>query len=99
MAERGQVSNVSQKNGNHFSFLPSTMIRKCSEGMYVTYTSEIFPDPHSKKQVFVEQCLGLFVAELGLFAILCQAFSLSRSVPSFLLSLGSRELAWGRGCL
>ena len=35
--------------------------------MYVTYTSEIFPDPHRKKQVFVEQYLGLFLADLGLF--------------------------------
>ena len=56
-----------KNNGNHISFLPSTMILKCSEGMYVTYTSEIFPDPRSKKKVFIEQCLGLFLAELGLF--------------------------------
>ena len=55
------------KNGNHISFLPSTMILKCSGGMYVTYTSEIFPDPRSKKQVFVEKCLGLFLAGLGFF--------------------------------
>ena len=61
------------------------MILKCLEGMYVTYTSETFPDPRRKKQVFVKQYLGLFLAELGLF---CQALSLSRSVPSLLLSLG-----------
>ena len=67
MAERGQVSNFSPKNSNHISFLPSAMILRCSEGMYVTYTSEIFPYPRSKKQVFVEQCLGRFLAELGLF--------------------------------
>ena len=135
------------------------MILKCLEGMYVTYTSEIFSDPRRKKKVFVEQYLGLFLAELGLFchfvpgllaiafgsrlplfiwiagiglgtrlqftvlsvsfihpkyslilaekrrfsssniwdffslnwdffAILCQAFSLSRSVPGFLFSFG-----------
>ena len=56
--------------------------------MYVTYTSEIFSDPRRKKKVFVEQYLGLFLAELGLFAILCQAFSLSRSAPGFLFSFG-----------
>ena len=49
---------------------------------------EIFPDPRREKQAFVEQYLGLFLAELGLFAILCQAFSLLRLVPSLLLSLG-----------
>ena len=43
------------------------MFLKCSEGMYLTYTSEIFPDPRRKSQVFVEQFLGLFLAELGLF--------------------------------
>ena len=65
------MSNFSPKKGNHISFLPSTMILKCSEGMYVTYTSEIFPDPRSKKQVFLEQCLGLFLAELGIFLPFC----------------------------
>ena len=41
MVERGQVSNLSQKKkGNHISFLPSTMILRCLEGMYVTCTSE-----------------------------------------------------------
>ena len=67
MAERGHVSNFSQENGNHISFPPSTTILKRSGVMYVTYTSEIFPDPRSKMQVFVEQYLGLFLAELGLF--------------------------------
>ena len=43
------------------------MILKCLEGMYVTNTSEIFSDPRRKKKVFVEQYLGLFLAELGLF--------------------------------
>ena len=56
-----------KENGNDVSFLPSTMFLKCSEGMYLTYTSEIFPDPRRKSQVFVEQFLGLFLAELGLF--------------------------------
>ena len=65
------MSNFSPGNGNHITFLPSTMILKCSEGMYVTYTSEIFPDPSSKNQVFVERCLGLFLAELGLFLPFC----------------------------
>ena len=65
------MSNFSQKNGNHISFLPSTMIVKCLKGMYVTYTSEVFPDSRSKKQVFVKQCLGLFLAELKLFSPFC----------------------------
>ena len=59
--------------------------------MYVTYTSEIFSDPRRKKKVFVEQYLGLFLAELGLFCHFVpgrQAFSLSRSVPGFLFSFG-----------
>ena len=43
------------------------MFLKCLEGMYLTYTSEIFPDRRRKKQIFAEQCLGLFLAELGLF--------------------------------
>ena len=53
MAERGQVSNFSHKNGNHISTMiynePQSTILKWSEVMYVTYTSEIFRDPHSKK--------------------------------------------------
>ena len=89
MAEPGEESNFSRKNyGSYISFLSFTMILKCLEGMYVTYTSEIFSGPRRKKKVFVEQYLGLFLAELGLFAILCQAFSLSRSVPGFLCSFG-----------
>ena len=60
-----------KKNGNHISFPPSTMILKCSEVMYVTYTSKIFPNLHSKKQVFVEQYLGLFLVELGIFLPFC----------------------------
>ena len=47
------------------------MILKCLEGMYVTYTSEIFSDPRRKKEVFIEQYLGLFLAELGLFLPFC----------------------------
>ena len=43
------------------------MILKCLEGMNVTYTSEIFSDPRRKKKVFVEQYLGLLLAEVGLF--------------------------------
>ena len=35
--------------------------------MYLTYTSEIFPDLRRKKEVFVDQYLGLFLVELGLF--------------------------------
>ena len=58
------------------------MILKCFEGMYVTYTSEIFSDPHRKKKVFVEQYLGLFLTELGLFC---------HFVPGLLaIALGSR---------
>ena len=40
------------------------MILECLEGMYVTYTSEIFSDPRRKKKVFVEQYLGLFLTFL-----------------------------------
>ena len=43
------------------------MLLKCSEGMYLTYTSEIFPDLRRKKEVLVDQYLGLFLVELGLF--------------------------------
>ena len=43
------------------------MLLKCSEGMYLTYTSEIFPDLRRKREVFVDQYLGLFLVELGLF--------------------------------
>ena len=58
------------------------MILKCLEGMYVTYTFEIFSDPHRKKKAFVEQYLGLFLAELGLFC---------HFVPGLLaIALGSR---------
>lgn len=69
MAEQGQLSNFSQKNGKDILSLPSTIFLKRSEGMYVTYryTSEIFTDPHSKKQVFIKQCLGFFLNELRLF--------------------------------
>ena len=35
--------------------------------MYLTYTSEIFPDLRRKKQVFVDQYLGLFLVVLGPF--------------------------------
>ena len=57
------------------------MILQCLEGMYVAYTSEIFSDPRRKK-VFVEQYLGLFLAELGLFC---------HFVPGLLaIALGSR---------
>ena len=61
MAERGQVSNFSQKT-RQLNFVSAiyNRILKCSEGMYVTYTSEIFSDPRGKKQVLVEQWLGLF---------------------------------------
>ena len=58
------------------------MLLKASGGMYLTYTSETFPDPRRKKQVFVEQYLGLFLAELGLFC---------HFVPGLLaISLGSK---------
>ena len=59
--------------------------------MYVTFTSEIFPDPRSKKQVSVGQCLGLFLPELGLFY---------HFVPGLLaIALGSKPppLTWIAG--
>ena len=77
-----------KENGNHISFLPSTMLLKCMDGMYLAYTSVIFPDRRRKMQIFVEQYLGLFSRWIGTFFILSQAFSLSRSVPSLLLLLG-----------
>ena len=58
---------LAKEKGNHISFLPSAMLLKCSEGLYLTYKSEIFPDLRRKKQVFVDQYLGLFLVELGLF--------------------------------
>ena len=79
---------VQHQPRKHISFPPPTTILKRSGVMYVTYTYEIFPDPRCKKQVFAEQYLGLFVAELGLFCHFVQAFPLSRSVPSLLLSHG-----------
>ena len=42
------------------------MLLKRSEGMYLTYTSKIFPDLRRKK-VFVDQYLALFLVELRLF--------------------------------
>ena len=60
------------------------MILKCSEGMCVTYSCEILLGPRRKKQVFVEQCLGLFLAELELFC---------HFVPGLLAgALGSKPL-------
>ena len=71
-----------KKYGSYISFLSFTMILKCLGGMYVTYTSKIFSDPRRKKKVFVEQYLGLFLAELGLFC---------HFVPGLLaIGLGSR---------
>ena len=60
MAERGHLSNFSQENGNHISLPPSTTILKRSGVMHVTYTSEIFPDPRSKKQGFRREISGTF---------------------------------------
>ena len=79
IVERSQVSNFIQKKkyGNQISFLISTIILKCSEGVYV-----IFSGLHSIKQVFVEQYLGFFSLSWDFFAILCQAF--------LLLALGSK---------
>ena len=42
------------------------MLLKCSKGLYLTDTSEIFPDAR-KKEIFVEQYLELYLAELGFF--------------------------------
>ena len=67
------------------------MILKCLEGMYVTYTSEIFSDPRRKKKAFVEQYLGLFLAELGLFCHFVPgllAIVLGSRLPGFLFSFG-----------
>ena len=73
------------------------MILECLEGMYVTYTSEIFSDPRRKKKVFVEQYLGLFLAELGLFCHFVPgllAIALSSRLPLFIwiagIGLGTR---------
>ena len=66
--EQGQVSNFSQKNGNHISFLPSTMILKTySEGMYV-YSLILKP-----KAGFRQVMSGTFSRWTGtFFTILCQ---------------------------
>ena len=73
------------------------MILKCLEGMYVTYTSEIFSDPRREKKVFVEQYLGLFLAELGLFCHFVPgllAIALDSRLPLFIwiagIGLGTR---------
>ena len=73
------------------------MILKCLEGMYVAYTSEIFSDPPRKKKVFVEQYLGLFLAELGLFCHFVPgllAIALNSRLPLFIriagIGLGTR---------
>ena len=65
--------------------------------MYVTYTSEIFSDPGIKKKVFVEQYLGLFLAELGLFCHFVPgllAIALDSRLPLFIsiagIGLGTR---------
>ena len=65
--------------------------------MYVTYTSEIFSDPHRKKKVFVEQYLGLFLTELGLFCHFVRgllAIALGSRLPLFIwiagIGLGTR---------
>ena len=47
------------------------MILKCSEGIYVTYTSEIFPNPRSKKQVFRRAMSGTFSRWTGTFLSFC----------------------------
>ena len=74
------------------------MILECLEGMYVTYTSEMFSDPRRKKEGFpVEQYLGLFLAELGLFCHFVPgllAIGLSSRLPVFIwiagIGLGTR---------
>ena len=43
------------------------MILKCLEGIYVTYTSKIFPDPCRKKQVFIKRYLGHSLQCRGIF--------------------------------
>ena len=92
MAEPGEESNVQPKKyGSYISFLSFTMILKCLEGMYVTYTSEIFSDPRRKRKVFVEQYLGLFLAELGLFCHFVPgllAIALSSRLPLFIWIAG-----------
>ena len=102
MAERGQVSNFSQKEyGNHISFLPCTTILKCSEGMDETYISEIFPDPRRKKAGFrraIRLNAKTFSRWTGTFC---------HFVPGLLaIALGSKpspltriaEIGLGRGC-
>ena len=76
------------------------MILECLKGMYVTYTSEIFSDPRKKKKVFVEQYLGLFLAELGLFCHFVPgllAIALGPRLPLFIwiagIGLGTRLIA------
>ena len=94
---RRRVQLQPKKYGSYISFLSFTMILKCLEGMYVTYTSEIFSDPRREKKVFVEQYLGLFLAELGLFCHFVPgllAIALDSRLPLFIwiarIGLGTR---------
>ena len=91
--------------GSYISFLSFTMILKCLEGTYVTYTSEIFSDPRRKKKVFVEQYLGLFLPKLGLFCHFVPGLltiALSSRLPLFIwiagIGLGTRLVSHGFWC-
>ena len=96
IAEPGRAPDFHRKKpATTFPFLPSTMLLKCSELMYVTYTYEIFPDPRRKKSRFSSSNIrDFFFLIMDFFGILCQA---SRSIPSFFLLHGYRKLAWGKG--
>ena len=61
--------------------------------MHLTYASEIFPDPRRKKELFVEQHLELFLAELGLFGhfvpgLLAIAFVTKPSPVTWMAGIG-----------
>ena len=98
MAEPGEESNFSRKNtAVTFRFYHLQWSLNVWKGCMFTYTSEIFSDPRRKKKVFVEQYLGLFLAELGIFCYFVPgllAIALSSRLPLFIwiagIGLGTR---------
>ena len=59
------------RKGKYISLLPSTMILKCSEGMCVTYSYEIFPHSSQQKAGFRRAMPGTFSRWPGIFLSFC----------------------------
>ena len=54
--------------------------------------------PLRKSRFLSNNCLGLFLANLGLFAIYARPCAIAFGTISFFHSLAKFEFAWGRGC-